>query len=84
MSADKIAPLVAFLASDAAAEVSNQVFGVRKNEIFLFSKPRPIRSMHKSDGWTVESIANEFLPAVRGSFADPAERSGDVFGYDPI
>lgn len=84
MSADKIAPLVAFLASDAAAEVSNQVFGVRKNEIFLFSKPRPIRSMQKSDGWTVESIANEFLPAVRGSFANPAERSGDVFGYDPI
>ena len=84
MSADKIAPLVAFLASDASAEVSNQVFGVRKNEIFVFSKPRPIRSMHKSEGWTVESIANEFLPAVRGSLADPAERSGDVFGYDPI
>lgn len=84
MSADKIAPLVVFLASDAAAEVTNQIFSVRKNEIALFSKPRPIRSMQKNEGWTPQSIADELLPAFRPSFADPAERSGDVFGYDPI
>lgn len=84
MSADKIAPLVVFLASDAAAEVSNQIFGVRKNEVFLFSKPRPIRSMQKSEGWTPQALAEEMLPAFRPSFADPSERSSDVFGYDPI
>ena len=84
MSADKIAPLVAFLASDASQEVSNQVFGVRKNEIFLFSKPRPIRSMAKLEGWTAQSIADELLPAFKPSFARADERSGDVFPYDPI
>jgi hypothetical protein len=84
MSADKIAPLVVFLASDASSEVTNQIFAVRKNEIFLFSKPRPIRSMHRSDGWSAETIASELLPAFRPSFADPAERSGDVFPYDPV
>ena len=84
MSADKIAPLVVFLASDASAEVTNQIFAVRKNEIFLFSKPRPIRSLHRSEGWTADTIASELLPAFRPSFADPAERSGDVFPYDPV
>lgn len=84
MSADKIAPLVAFLASDASAEVTNQIFGVRKNEIILFSKPRPVRSMHKDGGWSAASIAEELLPAFRPSFARSDERSADVFPYDPI
>lgn len=84
MSADKIAPLAVFLASDASAEVSNQIFSVRKNEIVLFSKPRPIRSMQKSEGWTAQALAEEMLPAFRCSFANPNERSPDVFPYDPI
>jgi hypothetical protein len=53
MSPDKIAPLVAFHLFDAAKEVSGQIFGVCKNELFLFSQPRPIRSMHRVDRWTV-------------------------------
>ena len=83
MSAEKIAPLVAFLISDAAVDVTNQVFAVRKNEIFLFSKPRPIRSMHRSEGWTAATIASDLLPAFRPSFAK-LERSSDVFSWDPI
>jgi NAD(P)-dependent dehydrogenase (short-subunit alcohol dehydrogenase family) len=83
MSADKIAPMVAFLASDASASVTNQIFGVRKNEIYLFSKPRPIRSMHRDGGWTAESIASDLLPAFAPSFY-PNDVSSDIFPWDPI
>ena len=82
MTPDKIAPLVAFLASDASREVTSQIFGVRKNEIFLFSKPRPIRSMHRSEGWTAASIASDLLPAFRSSFYG-LDRSADIFPWDP-
>ena len=27
------------------------------NEIILFSSPRPIRIVHRADGWTPEAIA---------------------------
>ena len=84
MGAEKIAPLAAFLCSDAASDVSNQIFAVRRNEIVLFSKPRPVRSMAKAEGWTARSIAEELVPAFRADFARADEVSADVFPYDPI
>lgn len=84
MSADKVAPLVVYLASDASKEVTNQVFAVRKNEISLFCKPRPLRSMTKLEGWTPEAIAAELIPSFSPSFARADEVSAHVFPYDPI
>ncbi|MBN9559126.1 MAG: SDR family NAD(P)-dependent oxidoreductase [Alphaproteobacteria bacterium] len=80
---DKNAPVAVFLASDAAKNVSGQVFGTRHNEIYLFSSPRPVRSVHRSEGWTPELVAEHMLPAMEASFM-PLDRSGDVFGWDPI
>ena len=83
MTPDKNAPMAVFLASDAAKDVSGQVFGTRMNEIVLFSSPRPIRTVHRADGWTPEAIAEHALPALRPSFM-PLDRSGEVFSWDPL
>lgn len=77
------APLAVYLASDAAQSVTGQIFGVRKNEIFLFGQPRPLRSVHRSEGWTPGGIAEHAIPALERSFF-PLERSGEVFSWDPI
>ena len=83
METAKIAPLAAFLMSDRAAGVSGQVFGVRANEIFVFSQHRPVRSVHRAEGWTPESVASHAIPALRAGFS-PLDRTTDVFGWDPI
>ncbi len=83
MGADKIAPLAVYLGSDLAQDVSGQIFGSRRNEIFLFSQPRPIRSVHRSEGWTPASIAEHGMPALKASFF-PLDRTSDVIGWDPI
>ena len=77
-----VAPLAVYLLSDGAKEVSGQIFAVRKNEIFLMSQPRPVRSVHNSDGWTPEAIAEHGMPALAGSFHD-LDRTTDVFTWDP-
>src|SRR6202011_822625 len=83
MSTEKIAPMAVFLASDLAAGVSGQIFAVRRNEIFLMSQPRPLRSIHRGECWTPQTSAEHAIPALKGSFY-PLERSGDVFSWDPI
>ena len=83
MTPSKIAPLAVYLASDAAHEVNGQIFSVRNNEISLISQPRPVRSVHRSEGWTPQTIAEHAMPAMRASFY-PLDRSADVFSWDPI
>jgi len=83
MTPDKNAPLAVFLASDAAKDVTGQIFAARHNELFVFSQPRPVRSTHCGEGWTPEAIAEVAMPALRAAFV-PLDRSGDVFSWDPV
>ena len=83
VTAEHNAPLAVFLLSDAAKEVNAQVFSTRKNEIFLMSQSRPLRGIHRSEGWTPETCAEHMLPAMRSWFF-PLDRTADVFPWDSI
>jgi len=83
MEAGKVAPLAVYLVSDAASEITAQIFAVRANEIMLMSQPRPVRTVHYSEGWTPELIGDIAIPAMRKHFY-ALERSPDVIDWDPI
>ncbi|MBL6750034.1 MAG: SDR family oxidoreductase [Nevskia sp.] len=80
---EKVGPFVAALCADGASHVSGQIFGVRNNEIFLFSQPRPLRTAHTAEGWTPEAIVERVFPQFAGDFY-PLHRSGDIFTWDPV
>jgi NAD(P)-dependent dehydrogenase (short-subunit alcohol dehydrogenase family) len=83
MEVAKIVPFTCALLADEAKDVTGQIFGVRANEIFLFSQPRPIRSAHRSEGWTVDTCLELALPMLKPSFHS-LDRSRDIFAWDPV
>lgn len=80
---EKVAPFVVALCSDAASNVTGQIFGVRNNEIYLFSQPRPFRTAHRGEGWTPEAVIEYALPMFEPDFY-PLARSADVFRWEPV
>jgi NAD(P)-dependent dehydrogenase (short-subunit alcohol dehydrogenase family) len=83
METAKIAPLAVFLSSDLSKDISGQIFCVRANELFLMSQNRPVRSVHRAEGWTPETIGSHAIPALRSHFY-PLDRSQEVFSWDPL
>lgn len=80
---DQIAPLAVMLCADAAKDITGQIFGARGNEVYLYNQPRPIRTLHRGEGWTPQALAEQLVPAWRASLT-PAERTRDVFGWEAI
>jgi NAD(P)-dependent dehydrogenase (short-subunit alcohol dehydrogenase family) len=80
---EQIAPLVVYLASDMAGDVTGQIFGVRGNEIYLFNQPRPVRTLKQAKGWTPETIA----AAARAELGDaltPLEGTSEYFTWEAV
>ena len=80
---ERVAPFVVGLCADEAKDVTGQIFGVRNNEIYLFSQPRPVRNAHSGSGWTPQSVVDTALPMLRAGFY-ALDRSSDVFTWDPV
>lgn len=83
MGPEKIAALAIYLLGDAAKDVTGQIFAVRMNEIFLMGQSRPLRSIHRGEGWTPQTIAEHGMPALKSSFYK-LDRSADIFSWDAI
>jgi 3-oxoacyl-[acyl-carrier protein] reductase len=62
-TADDVAGLVAFLASDAAAGITGQAIGVGGDRLQLWSHPEPVLDAYHEGGWSVEALERE-LPAL--------------------
>lgn len=58
MAPEHIAPLVAYLATDAAANINGRTFFVGGGQIGLYSEPAIISSIFKEDFWTVKELVD--------------------------
>ena len=71
-----VARLVSFLASDAAAKISGQLFGARGRELFVFSQPRPAqRVLQTPEALDLSSLEPYFAELVTDL---------EAFSGDPI
>ena len=75
---EHIAPMVCFLASDAAANVNGQIFAVGGTRISLLSQPRPIRTIFKSGRWTVEELRKVVPQTIAAEIKKAAEAAPQV------
>ena len=68
--ADQPARFSVAMVAPAAANVSGQIFGASGENIILYSQPRPIETVTKEEGWTVDSILKEAVPKMAPKFFD--------------
>jgi 3-oxoacyl-[acyl-carrier protein] reductase len=57
---EMVAPLVVFLASDEAADITGKIFGLRGEILSAWSPPREVATAIMLGGWTVDEIRKRF------------------------
>src|SRR5689334_19947847 len=65
---DQPARLSVALVSDAAKDVSGQIFGASGENIILYSQPRPVETLTKAEGWTPSTIVSEAFAKMAPKF----------------
>lgn len=72
---DNVAPLVVYLASDAAENISGQCFGSFGYGIYLMSQPKIIKTIRAEKGWTVDALAQVMPKALGANLKVPKEKA---------
>jgi NAD(P)-dependent dehydrogenase (short-subunit alcohol dehydrogenase family) len=60
---DDAAGVIAFLASDAAADITGQAIGIGGDRVSLYSHPEQVAAAYRDGGWSADALA-EVWPTV--------------------
>jgi len=63
LAPEDVAPIVVYLATDAAADINGNIFGAMGGQISLYTYPTPVKSIHKNGRWTLDEL-QEIMPAT--------------------
>jgi NAD(P)-dependent dehydrogenase (short-subunit alcohol dehydrogenase family) len=74
-TAQDVAGLVVFLASDEAAGINGQVIGAGGDRLQLWSHPEPVFSELRDGGWTADAIASD----VAAKLVEQKQSVGEKF-----
>ena len=72
MDPEDIAPFVAYLATDGAANVNGQTFLVYGGNITLLSLPRRVRTIFKNDQWTLDELKSVVPQQITRGLKNPS------------
>ncbi|HZA25277.1 MAG TPA: SDR family oxidoreductase [Dehalococcoidia bacterium] len=70
--AEDVAPFVAWLASDEAAQVNGHVFHVTDGLVTLLNEPETVKTIRKDSRWTVEELVRVFPATIGVELYNPA------------
>lgn len=73
---DNVAPLVAYLASEAGAHISGHLFGSFGYKMVLMSQPKVVRTIQTDHRWTVEELSEVVPKAFGSAFGEQVNRPG--------
>jgi 3-oxoacyl-[acyl-carrier protein] reductase len=77
-TADDVAGLIAFLASDAAAGITGQAIGVGGDRLQLWSHPEPVLDAYHEGGWSAEALERELPALLEGRLQSVGESFPDL------
>ncbi len=69
---DDIAPIVVYLATDAAANINGQTFGSSGGTISLYHNPEPMKSIHKDGRWTLDELDSIMPGTLSAGLVNPS------------
>lgn len=68
-----VAPFIAYLATDEAADINGCVFQVTGTRVGLYSEPQITRVIHKAEGkWTVDELTRLVPSTLTQGIINPA------------